>query len=573
MPPQQSADASQPVSNRMRKDFTSILLGQTVEQALNLLRRNPNGDAVVYFYVIDEEGRLRGVVPTRRLILSPPDAPVTDIMLKDPIAVSESATVREACELFLRYRLLAFPVVDEEQRLRGVVDVDLYTRELERPEGPTVVGRLVQPFVRFMHIESSGGLVLLAATAIALALANSPFAERVHEFWETPAGVTFGSFELIEPLLHWVNDGLMTLFFFVVGLEIKRELVSGELADPRKALLPIVAAFGGMVVPALVYSIVLWGRSGREGWGVPMATDIAFVVGFLTLLGPRVPNGLKVMLLSLAIADDIGAVLVIAAAYSGPIAREPIALAGAGFLLILLLRWLGARNVVTYTVVGVGIWYAVLKSGVHPTVAGVVLGLLTPARPLMNRGVLIDAVGDLYNRIRGIKEGEPQEAPEVSSPAERLEHALHPWVAFVIMPVFALANAGVSAEPSALTTPVALAVAAGLAIGKPIGIVLFSWLSVRIGLTRLPLGVDWRMMIGAGCLGGIGFTMSFFIAGLALQGELLDDAKIGILVGSGLSAMLGCLLLIRALQRSGGDSGSLHREAPVGPSEAVASGV
>lgn len=555
----------------MRKEFTSLRLGQTVQQALELLRRNPHEDTVVYFYVVDEEGRLRGVAPTRRLILSPPDASITDIMIKDPIAVSESATVQEACELFLRYRLLAFPVVDEERRVRGVVDVDLYTRELERPEGPTIVGRLVRPVVRFMHIESSGGLVLLGATAMALALANSSFAEGFHEFWETPAGVTFGHFELVEPLLHWVNDGLMTLFFFLVGLEIKRELVSGELADPRKALLPIVAAFGGMIVPALVYSGVIWGRSGKEGWGVPMATDIAFVVGFLTLLGPRVPNGLKVLLLSLAIADDIGAVLVIAAAYSGPIAREPIALAVVGFLLILVLRWVGVRSLMVYTLAGVGIWYAVLKSGVHPTVAGVVLGLLTPARPLLGRGVLTDAVGDLYNRIRGVKEGEPQEAPEASSPAERLEHALHPWVAFVIMPVFALANAGVSAEVQALTTPVALAVAAGLAIGKPIGIVLFSWLSVRIGLTRLPLGVDWRMMVGAGCLGGIGFTMSFFIAGLALQGKLLDDAKIGILVGSGLSALFGCLLLIRALQQSSEGEGVPRHGAPVGHSKAAAS--
>lgn len=548
MPPQASTDPGQTVSRRMRRDFTPLLVGQTVGEALERLRRSPNGDGVVYFYVVDDEGRLRGVVPTRRLILSLPDAPLSEIMIRDPVAVPESASVREACELFIRYRLLAFPVVDEEGRLRGVVDVDLYTDELERPQGRTPVDRLVAPLVRFMHVESSGGLVLVAATAIALALANSPLAEWFHHFWETPFGVTFGDFGLIEPLRHWVNDGLMTLFFFVVGLEIKREVVSGELADPRKALLPVIAALGGMVVPAVVYSLAIWGRPGREGWGVPMATDIAFVVGFLTLLGSRVPNGLKVLLLSLAIADDIGAVLVIAVAYSGAIGTGPLAAAAAGFGLVVLLRWLGVRSVAVYCVIGAGIWYAVLKSGVHPTVAGVALGLLTPARPLIGRGILVDAVGELYDRLRGIQQGEPQEAPEATSPAERLEHALHPWVAFLIMPVFALANAGVRVEPSALTTPVALAVVAGLALGKPIGIVFFSWLSVRLGLTRLPRGVDWRAMFGAGCLGGIGFTMSFFIAGLALRGDLLDDAKIGILAGSAISAALGCLLLVMSLR-------------------------
>ncbi len=561
MPPQSSTDPGQTVSRRMRRDFTPLLVGQTVGEALERLRRSPNGDGVVYFYVVDDEGRLRGVVPTRRLILSPPDAALSEIMIRDPVAVPESATVGEACKLFIRYRLLAFPVVDEEGRLGGVVDVDLYTNELERPEGRTPVDRLVAPFVRFMHVESSGGLALVAATAIALALANSPLADWFHHFWETPVGVTFGAFELVEPLRHWVNDGLMTLFFFVVGLEIKREVVSGELADPRKALLPVVAALGGMAAPAVVYSLAIWGRPGREGWGVPMATDIAFVVGFLTLLGSRVPNGLKVLLLSLAIADDIGAVLVIAVAYSGAIGAGPLATAAAGFGLVVLLRSLGVRSVGVYGVIGAGIWYAVLKSGVHPTVAGVALGLLTPARPMIGRGILVDAVGELYDRLRGIQQGEPQEAPEAISPAERLEHALHPWVAFVIMPVFALANAGVRVEPSALTTPVALAVVAGLALGKPIGIVLFSWLSVRLGLTRLPQGVDWRAMIGAGCLGGIGFTMSFFIAGLALRGDLLDDAKIGILAGSAISAALGCLLLVMALR----DRREPVMEGPVEP--------
>jgi NhaA family Na+:H+ antiporter len=281
-----------------------------------------------------------------------------------------------------------------------------------------------------------------------------------------------------------------------------------------------------------------------------MATDIAFVVGVLTLLGARVPSGLKVLLLTLAIADDIGAVLVIAVVYSRQIALGPLGLAGIGLGLILALRGLGVRSVLVYAVMGAGVWLAFLKSGVHPTVAGVLLGLFTPARPLLGRRrIVLDVIGDLYARLRGIPRGTPQAAPEAASPAERVEQALHPWVAFVIMPVFALANAGVAIEAHALATPVALAVSAGLVLGKPVGIVLFSYASVRMGVTRLPDGIDWKLMVGAGCLGGIGFTMSLFIAGLALQGSLLHDAKIGILAGSTFSATLGCLLL-SALLRS-----------------------
>lgn len=515
---------------------------------MDRLRRYPPPGRVIYFYVVDKDGCLQGVVPTRRLVLSPPGRAVADIMIEKPMTLPASATVLDACEFFIQHRLLAFPVVDAEGRLIGVVDIDLYTEELGRLERTTVVGRLVEPFVRFMHIESSGGLVLLAATVAALLLANSALSTSFHAIRETRAGLTLGGFALIEPLRFWINEGLMTLFFFIVGLEIKRELVSGELAELRKALLPVMAAIGGMVFPAAVYAFTLWGRPGRGGWGVPMATDIAFVVGFLTLLGPRVPNGLKALLLTLAIADDIGSVLVIAAVYSESITVGPIALAGAGLALVLLLRWLGLRSVMAYTVIGAGIWYSFLRSGVHPTVAGVLLGMLTPTRPQLGRGILRDVVSDLYDRLRGIQRGTPQRTPEPASPAERLEQVLHPWVAFVIMPVFALANAGVRIEASELSTPVALAVAAGLVLGKPLGIVLFSYASVRMGLTKLPDGVDWRTMLGAGCLGGIGFTMSLFIAGLALEGALLDEAKIGILVGSAVSAILGCLLLTAALR-------------------------
>jgi NhaA family Na+:H+ antiporter len=545
----------------MRKGFTPLLVDQTVDEALCWLRRHPPPGRVIYFYVVDDDGRLEGVVPTRRLVLSPPGTTLSEIMVGKTVALPASATVLEACEFFIQHRLLAFPVVDNEGRLLGVVDIDLYTEELSRLDRATVVGRLVEPIVRFMQVESSGGLILLASAVAALLLANSPLSAWFQALWEISAGVTLGSFTLVEPLRLWINDGLMTLFFFVVGLEIKRELVSGELSDPRKALLPVVAAVGGMLVPAAVYALCLWGHPGWGGWGVPMATDIAFVVGFLTLLGPRAPNGLKALLLTLAIADDIGAVLIIALVYSGEIILSPLALATFGLCLILLLRWLGVRSVLVYAVLGTGLWLAFLKSGVHPTVAGVLLGLITPARPLIGRGMLLDVISDLYARLRGVQRGTPQATPEAASTAERLEQALHPWVAFVIMPVFALANAGVKIEAHELATPVALAVTAGLMLGKPLGIILFSYASVRMGLTRLPEGLDWKMMLGAGCLGGIGFTMSLFIAGLALEGAQLEEAKIGILAGSMVSATLGCLLLTAFLPRRHVVSGPDSQEA------------
>jgi NhaA family Na+:H+ antiporter len=538
-----------PVTSRMHKDFTRLRVGQTVGEALDWLRRHPPPGRVIYFYVVDDDGRLRGVVPTRRLVLSPPEAPLADIMVGKTVAVPASATVLDACEFFIQHRLLAFPVLDEGQHILGVVDIDLYTDELSQLDRITAVGRLVAPLVRFMQVESSGGVVLLAFTVVALVLANSPLADRFHDFWQAPVGFTAGGFTLVKPLVLWINDGLMTLFFFVVGLEIKREMLSGELADPRKALLPVVAAVGGMIVPAAVYLLALWGRPGSHGWGVPMATDIAFVVGFLTLLGPRVPNGLKVLLLTLAIADDIGSILVIAAAYSAGLNFIALELAAGGLVLMALLLHLGVRNGPVHAALVVGIWLGFLKSGVHPTVAGVLFGLLTPARPAVGRRVLLDVVGDLFARLRGGQPDAPHTAPEAISPLERLEDVLHPWVAFAIMPLFALANAGVDIGEGMLGTPVALGVVAGLALGKPLGIILFSWASVRLRLTRLPEGVTWKVLIGAGCLGGIGFTMSLFIASLGLEGALLDEAKIGILAGSAVSAALGCVLLLAFLPR------------------------
>lgn len=427
----------------------------------------------------------------------------------------------------------------------------------------TPVGRWTRPFLRFMQIESAGGFVLLGCTVAALVLANSAWSAAYTQIWQTSVGFAVGDFELSKPLLLWINDGLMTLFFFVVGLEIKHEIVAGELRDRRKAALPVIAALGGMVVPALIYLSLQYGKEGQPGWGIPVATDIAFVVGFLALLGSRVPFGLKVMVLTLAIADDIAAVLVIAFFYATDISLPALGFAAAGIGLTYFLNGIGVRRVAVYVVVGAGIWLAFLKSGVHPTIAGVILGLLTPASAWVGDRRLTDVLSDVLQRLhRQSSSGEESRhhrhqalghlatsAREGISPLERLELGLQPWVAFLIIPLFALANAGVTVELASIQSPVALSVAAGLALGKPLGIVLFSWAAVKLGLARLPFGVNWKVMLGAGCLAGIGFTMSIFIAGLALPKNLLDAGKIGTLIGSALSAVTGCVLLLIFLPR------------------------
>jgi Na+:H+ antiporter, NhaA family len=537
------AGLDEPVIRRMHQNYTALRADQTVAAALEWLRQHPPSERIIYFYVVDDAGVLKGVVPTRRLILSAPDARLADIMVAKVTALPAQATVLEACEFFILHRLLAFPVVDAEARLIGVVDIDLYTGELDRLGESTVALRWLRPFARFLKIESAAGFVLLGCAIVAIVLANSPWAEAFHRFWETDIGVELGGFVLKKNLLHWINDGLMTLFFFVVGLEIKREFVSGELNEWRKAALPIIAAVGGMAAPAAVYLALQWGKPTAHGWGVPTATDIAFVVGFLVLLGPRVPHGLKVMLLSLAIVDDIGATLIIAAAYTAELSATALAFGIGGLGLVLVFRWIGVRSVFAYVALGVPIWIAFVKSGVHPTVAGVALGLLTPARPWLGDRVPFDLVTDLLTRI-GALQGEQTGQRELVSPLERLEHALHPWVAFFIMPVFALANAGVAVEAADVGQPIAIAVAAGLIVGKPLGVVLFGLAAVTLGLAKFPAGVNAKVLVGAGCLAGIGFTMSIFIAGLAFDdAHHLAESKIGILVGSGVSATLGSLLL------------------------------
>ncbi|MBD3297078.1 MAG: Na+/H+ antiporter NhaA [candidate division Zixibacteria bacterium] len=413
--------------------------------------------------------------------------------------------------------------------------------------------RVTQALQRFIHVEAAGGVVLLVCTLFALAFANSPLSYEFLSIWKTELGLSLGAIEFSHSLKHWINDGLMAIFFFVIGLEVKRELTLGELRDPRQAALPIVGAIGGMIVPAGIYLALQAGEPGMRGWGVPMATDIAFVVGCMAILGKRVPRGLRVMILSLAIADDVGAILVIAIGYTDSINLLSLALGVVGIGAVLGLSRLGVRRVSIYVIVGSLVWLAFHESGVHATIAGVILGLLTPSRSHGSPA----RVGEALNWLQRIFEGHDRghhERPdavrgarqairETISPLEYLENTLHPWVAFLIMPVFALANAGVPIVLSDLTHPVAVATAAGLVIGKPLGITLMAVLAVRFGIASLPESVTWRQIIGGGLLAGIGFTMALFIASLAFEGELLNASKVGILVASALSAIAGFAIL------------------------------
>lgn len=424
------------------------------------------------------------------------------------------------------------------------------------------IRRWTRPLARFLEIESASGIVLLICTLTALVLANTKAAEDYHALWHTYIGFEFGGFKLGGEFGHFfINDVLMTIFFFVVGLEIKRELVAGELRDPRKAALPVAAALGGMLVPAGIYLALMSSRLGQpemRGWGVPMATDIAFVVGVMAVFGKRFPFSLKIMILSLAIADDIGAVIVIAVFYSGGLSWLALGLAALGFGLVYTLNRIGVRAVPTYVVVGAFIWLAVYKSGVHPTVSGVLLGLLTPSNAWIGDKTLIEVLQDALDNAPGVGSDRYDRLQQVQftaregiSPLERLEVGLHPWVAFIIMPLFAVANAGVHVDVSELTSPIAQSVALGLLIGKPVGIVVFSYLSLRLGIAKLPEGVSWPVLLGGGCLAGIGFTMSLFVAGLAFSDhpEMLAAAKLGTLLGSALSVVVGTVVLLVVLRK------------------------
>ncbi len=420
-----------------------------------------------------------------------------------------------------------------------------------------------RPFQDFFRTEAAGGAVLVACACVALAVANSPWADVYHRLLATPIGIAIGEHAVSFTVHAWINDGLMAVFFLLVGLEIKREALAGELASPRQAALPIAAAIGGMVIPASIYLLTNGGGTESRGWAIPMATDIAFALGVLALVAPRAPSGLKIFLAALAIVDDMGAVLVIALFYTGAIAWGALGVAGLILLLLVGLNLLRIRALTPYLVLGLGLWFFVHESGLHSTIAGVLLAFSIPTKTRINanefsaqaRGLLDHfdrtETGDLLvltskgqqDAIIGLERA----SESVTAPLLRLEHALHRFSAFGVMPLFAFSNAGVDLTGSSGGS-VTLAVMLGLVVGKPLGITGAAFAAVRLRLATLPEGVTWTALHGCAWLGGIGFTMSLFIATLAFQGtDLLDGARIGILAGSILAAVVGAVVVRRGI--------------------------
>lgn len=410
---------------------------------------------------------------------------------------------------------------------------------------------MARPLQGFLGIEAAGGLVLLAATVAALVWANSPWRQLYMDLFHTEMVVSVGGHVLQEDLTHWINDGLMAIFFLVVGMEIKQEVVSGELRDRRAAVLPAFAAVGGMVVPAALYLAINAGGPGVDGWGIPMATDIAFALGVVALLGSRVPPPLKVFLLTLAVVDDIGAIAVIAVFYTEAISWAWLGGAAAVLVVVVVFRRARVRYLPVYVGLGTVLWLCLFESGVHATLAGVSLGLLTPALPLLggvDKAHVVARLPGRHDRSAADVQDVGFLVRESVSPAERITHALHPWSAFVIVPLFALANAGIEVSAKAITSPatVTVGVLGGLVVGKTVGITVFSWVAVRLGFGVLPAGVRFVQLAGVAAIAGIGFTVSLFVAGLAFPDApgLVNDAKIGILVASGVAALVGALVLI-----------------------------
>ena len=416
--------------------------------------------------------------------------------------------------------------------------------------------RALASLERFLHIEAVSGAVLMVAAAVALVWANSAFSESYHLLWHMSFSVGLGEFVFDRPLHFWINDALMTVFFLVVGMEIRREMHEGALSDLRQAFLPIAAAMGGVVVPALVYLTLNSSGSQAHGWAIPTATDIAFAVGVLALLGKSIPGNVRVFLLTLAIIDDIVAVLIIAFFYSGGLEYSGFAVAALGIIMVLALQRMGVGSAYVYVVPGAVIWSGLLMTGAHPTLAGVVLGLMTPVTSVSLREKPLDALSRIANELLGLEQNgktDHMAGPlkelrrtqrELLPPVVRVQAALHPWVAYGVMPLFALANAGVSFAGVDLASGAPLWVMAGvgiaLVLGKPLGVVSVSWLLVRLGLCRLPPGMGWGGILLIGLLAGIGFTMSIFVSMLAFtDAAMLAAAKLGVLAGSVVSALLG----------------------------------
>jgi len=417
------------------------------------------------------------------------------------------------------------------------------------------LAKAVRPFVRFSHVEAAGGIVLVIATVVALVWANSPWKAGYASLWSTNVRFEFGSYVFEEDLSHVVNDMLMALFFFVVGMEIKRELVTGELRDRRAVALPAMAALGGMVVPAAIYLAFNAGGAGSDGWGIPMATDIAFALGVVALLGSRVPPAVKVLLLTVAIIDDIGAILVIAIFYTDRLEFNFVVAALAIAACVAVMHRMRIVYPPLLAIAGFALWLAVFESGIHATIAGVVMGLLTPARPLQS-GLEAEEIVDV------LQDGDDIRAEEVRATAtlirdsvsacDRLIDVLHPWTSYLIVPIFALANAGIVLSVDALMSPSAVlgGVAVALVAGKFIGVTLFSWVAVRFGFGRLPDQVRWAHIMGVGAVAGIGFTVSLFITGLAFSDVAIQaDAKIGILAASIIAAIAGTTFLAVAARK------------------------
>lgn len=432
----------------------------------------------------------------------------------------------------------------------------------------------IKPFINFLQLQAASSILLLAATILALFWANGPWAETYEAFWHTPVIFGFGEFQFRESLHFWINDGLMAIFFLVVGLEIKRELLVGELSSPKQAALPITAAVGGMLIPALIYVLLHPpGTPFQQGWGIPTVTDIAFAIGVLTLLGNRVPLGLKVFLTALAIVDDLGAILLIALFYSGGLNPTYLMLSLILLFLLFLINRSGVDRPLFYILLGILLWFTFLKSGLHTTIAGVLLAFTIPAKGKIDPLAFYQESCEILERFR--KTGIPTDrriiltnyehqasvqaleslCEGVQAPLQQVEHALHPWTSYIILPLFALANAGVhlnmlnlSGFIDILFHPLTFAVILGLFIGKQTGITLFAWLAVRFGWAQLPAGVKWSGIYGASILGGIGFTMSLFVSVLAFQeASQVLYAKVGILMASLLAGITGALLLRRVL--------------------------
>ncbi|WP_285058405.1 Na+/H+ antiporter NhaA [Pedobacter ginsengisoli] len=424
------------------------------------------------------------------------------------------------------------------------------------------IEKIIAPVSRFIHLEYTSGIVLLISVVVAIIWANSAWHETYHHIWEINFSVGFDTHKLSQPLHIWINDGLMAIFFFVIGLELKREFMDGELSSFRKALLPMSAALGGMLVPALIYFSINHGTEADHGWGIPMATDIAFALALLSMAGKHIPSSVKVFLSALAVADDLGAVLVIAFFYTSGVNFTALGIGGIFLAVLIIGNRMGIRGSLFYLFIGIAVWMGFLLSGVHATIAGVLVAFTIPAVTKIDEVVYSDNLKKLTHEFeREIPGNSTLTTPEqhktiqhvknlslaAETPLQKIEHALHPWVAFGIMPLFALANSGIVIGADFLTSvinPVSIGVTLGLVAGKLIGILFFTWLMVKTGMGMLPQGANWRHITGVALLGGIGFTMSLFISGLAFKNpEFVDQAKYGILIASVIAGILGSIVL------------------------------